>query len=215
MLGLWLVRQSIVSSPVNSGSFAAKATGPNVCWTKRLSVGYNDLFFSGYIQVPSKLANGQHAFFLYILDSSYSYAVAGGLQTDNSGNAHWALRVNNNWYYSTSFTLQTNHWYSMQIEYNTAGTANLYVDGTLVYSATGQTLPNKAQIVQGGNPFGSTPSGYVSYGDNYQAEAPTSTPSPTPAPTPVPSSIVFQDSFESGLFSAWSVAGSPSLFPHQ
>jgi hypothetical protein len=79
----------------------------------------------------------------------------------------------------------------MQIEYNTGGTTNLYVDGTLVYSATGQTLPSNAQIVQGGNPFGSTPSGYISYGDNYRAatgyitQNPTD-PGPTPTPTPGP-----------------------------
>jgi uncharacterized repeat protein (TIGR02543 family) len=160
---------SIVSSPVNSGSYAAQATGPNADWEKNLGVGYSDLFFSGYIHVPSRLAKGQQALFLYILDGSYNYKVAGGLQTDSSGSAHWVLRVNNNWYYSIAFSLQTDHWYFMEIEYNTAGTANLFVDSTLVRSVTGQTLSSNAQVLEGGNPFESTPSGYLSYGDDYKA----------------------------------------------
>ena len=41
------------------------------------------------------------------------------------------------------------------------------VDGVLVSFASGQDLPNNAQDVQGGNPFGGTPSGFVSYGDDY------------------------------------------------
>jgi peptidoglycan/xylan/chitin deacetylase (PgdA/CDA1 family) len=158
---------SVVSLPVTSGSFAAQATGPNALWARDLDSNYDDLFFAGYVQVPSGLANGQNTMFISILDGSYSYEVSGGLDTDGSGSTHWVLSVNNNWFSSYAFSLQTNHWYFMQIEYNIGGTANLFVDGTLVCSASGQTLSAGARIIQGGNSFGGTPEGFVSFGDDY------------------------------------------------
>jgi hypothetical protein len=188
----------IVQSPVNAGSYGAKATGPNSYWYKNLGSGYSDLFFAGYIQIGSKLPNGQTTLLLYILDASYAYCVAGGLQLDSIGNSKWTLRVNANWYFSSgSVNVLTGHWYFMAIEYSTTGTANLWIDGALVASATGQTLSGKAQIIQGGNPTGLTPTGFTSYGDDYTADTSyinpsttnpsTTTPTPTPAPQPAPS----------------------------
>jgi len=39
----------------------------------------------------------------------------------------------------------------MEIEYNTNGVARMWVDGVLMSEASGQTLPNNAHDVQGGN----------------------------------------------------------------
>ena len=43
----------------------------------------------------------------------------------------------------------------------------MWVNGVLMCAASGQTLTNKAQIIQGGNQFGATPTGFVSYSDDY------------------------------------------------
>ncbi len=181
----------IMQSPVHAGSYAAKATGPNSYWYKTLSTGYNDLYFAGYIQISSTLSSGRTTLFLYILDASYSYSVAGGLQVDYSGNVRWVLRVNGNLYSSNTVTVQTGRWYFMEIRYSTSGTANLWVDGTSVASASGQALYNAARMVQGGNPTSWTPSGFVSYADDYIVNTSyinpgttvTSQPSPTSPPT--------------------------------
>jgi hypothetical protein len=158
---------SVVSSPVYSGAHAAKATGPQSYWDKNLGSGYSDLFFAGYMQISALPPNDQVILFLDIYDASYSNIVAGGLYAAGSGSNYWLLFVNGNWFLSsTPANMQTNHWYFMEIEYNTGGTANFWVDNTLVASATGQSLLSNAQHVQAGNP-GVTPAGFISYGDNY------------------------------------------------
>jgi len=79
------------------------------------------------------------------------YKVAGGLQVDSSGDARWVLRVNNNWYPASSAVgVQSGAWYFMEIKYSTGGTASLWVNGGLVVSVSGQTLPSGAQIVRAG-----------------------------------------------------------------
>ena len=135
---------------------------------EKLGKGYNDLFFAGYVEVPALLSNGQETFFLCACDAAYSFVVAGGVGRDSSGGSYWILRVNNNWYTMPS-TVQTGQWYFMEIEYNAAGTANLWVNGALVRSASGQSLSSAAQILLGGNPYGATPSGFASFGDDYVA----------------------------------------------
>ena len=183
---------AVVQSPVHSGSYAARASGSNSYWHKNLGSSYSELFFASYIQLQSTLSSGQTTLFLYILDATYTYKVAGGLQVDNSGNARWVLRVNNNWYpASSAVSVQSGAWYFMEIKYSTSGTAGLWVNGGLVVSATGQTLSGGAQMVQGGNPYGYTPSGFVSYSDDCivglsymePGASPSSTPSSTPTPT--------------------------------
>ena len=154
---------TVVQSPVHSGSYAARASGSNSYWHKNLGSSYSDLFFASYIQLQTTLSSSQTTLFLYIMDATYTNKVAGGLQRDSSGNARWVLRVNNNWYpASSAVSIQTGAWYFMEIKYSTSGTASLWVNGALAVSVSGQALPSKAQLVQGGNPFGYTPSGFVS-----------------------------------------------------
>ena len=158
---------AIVTSPVHSGSYSAKAS-EYTYWDHYLSSGQNDLFFSGYVQFSQLPGNDEVAYLMYINDASYSYTVRGGIYEDASGTFNqWLLNVGGNWFLSSPANLQTNHWYFMEIEYNTAGIARMWVDGVIVSEAAGQTLPNKAQDVQGGNPSGGTPTGFVSYGDDY------------------------------------------------
>jgi len=140
-----------VQSPVYSGSYAARASGSNSYWHKNLGSSYSDLFFASYIQLQSTLSSSQTTLFLAFWDATYSYKVAGGLQVDSSGDARWVLRVNNNWYPASSAVgVQSGAWYFMEIKYSTGGTASLWVNGGLVVSVSGQTLPSGAQIVQGG-----------------------------------------------------------------
>lgn len=184
----------IVQSPVHTGSYAAKASGPNSYWHKSLSTGYNDLYFAGYIQFPSKPSNGKSTLFLYISDASYNYRVAGGLRVDNNGNAWWLLRVNSHRYLSSSaVNVEANRWYFMEIRYSTSGTANLWVDDTSVASASGQALYNPAKYVKGGNPMNWIPSGFVSYGDDYVADVNYISSSTTvpPQPSTPPTSTQF------------------------
>jgi len=156
--------------PIHGGFYAAQATGPNSRWEKDLGgSGYADLFFAGYFKVPSMLANGQKTFFLYIFDASYNHWVAGGLKREG-GNTYWVLNVNDQDYDTETPEVQTNKWYLMQIEYDkTNGIAKLWVEGAHIRTVMGQTLPNNARIIRGGNPSNVTPQGFVTYGDDYSA----------------------------------------------
>ncbi|MCW4010402.1 MAG: cellulase family glycosylhydrolase [Candidatus Bathyarchaeota archaeon] len=228
-MSAWSVGGSaaVAASPVHSGSYSAMATGPSV-WAKSLGSGYGDLFFGGYVLMPSMLQSGQVTTFVAIQDAAYSHIVAGGLQV-SGGSAYWNLRVNNNWY-TVPAAVNANQWYFVEVEYNSAGTAKLWVDGSLLYTASGQSLSGNAAVVQGGNPFGGAPSGFVSYGDDFvaatsyitpgssvPASTPTATTTPTVTPTPVPtqtppaSNVVSQDGFEGASLSAWSVGGSAAV----
>jgi hypothetical protein len=209
---------SVVASPVYSGSFAGSAVGPSV-WVKTLSSGYSDLYLSVEVYIPTMIQNGQQTAFLAIQDAAYSNIVAGGLLSYN-GNTYWTLRVNNDWY-PTQATIKAGQWYSMQIEYSTAGIAKLWVDGNLVNSVSGQSLKGAAQIIQGGNPFGATPSNFVSYGDDYciatsyispETSAPTTTPTTTPTQPPAQTvSAFFANGFEASTSGAWVSDGSLSV----
>jgi hypothetical protein len=187
---------SVVASPVYDGSYATQSVGPNSFFVENLGAGYSDLFLAGYVQVPSMLPDGQTNFVLAIQDADYSYIAAAGMQVSN-GNTYWTLRANNN-YYPAAATIEPGQWYFMEVEYNTNGTAALWVNDNLVYSLSGQTLSGNAQIIQGGNAFGYTPSGAVSYVDDVvcstdyisstgSTPAPTTTPTTTPTSTATPS----------------------------
>ena len=159
---------AIVSSPVHSGSYSASSANSPSYWAKNLGGGFSDLFFAGYVLIPSNLSANQCTLFLTTYDSSYSYAVSAGLARDGDGNDYWILRVNGNWY-GTVATVQTNTWYFLETEYNKDGTARLWVNGNLIDTATGQTLAGDPQIIQAGTPYSYAPSGFVSFGDDYAA----------------------------------------------
>jgi hypothetical protein len=188
--GLWTTGS--VSTSLNSaiGSNTIKAVGPESYWSKSLAGSYSDLFFSGYVSVASLPSNGQNTLLLKIYDSSFANIVAGGIQV-SGGNSYWFLRTNGNYYTaSTPSNVQTNHWYFVEIEYNTAGTAKMWVDGSLLYTALGESLTNRPSILQGGNPFSGTPAGFTSFATGYTAatsfivDPPLGSPSsPTPTPT--------------------------------
>ncbi len=197
---------SVVASTVHSGSYAAQAVGPNSYWTKDLGSSYSTLYLAGYVQVPTLLQNGQQTFFMTIQDAAYSNIVAGGLDISN-GNSYWILRVNNNWY-TTPATIQPGQWYTMQIEYNSADTAKLWINGNLVASATGQL--GNAQIIQGGNAYGATPAGFVSYSDDYVASTTYISSTELSQTTTSTQGIVLQNSFEDGSFGNCSTVGSVS-----
>lgn len=80
----------------------------------------------------------------------------------------WALPFFSN-IFKTYATIPTNQWFFAEIEYNTNGAANLWIDGSLVKAVTGQTLTNNALYVQGDNAASFTPTGFVTYGGDYTA----------------------------------------------
>ena len=158
---------TIVSAPVQSGSYAAQATG-NSHWDHTLGSSYSDLFFSGYVQIPQLPPNDQTLYFLYINDASYAQTVRGGVYVNAAGGSNWLLSVAGVWSLSSIVAnLKPNYWYFIEIEYNTNGPSRMWVDGNLVAVSNGQSLTNPANNIQVGNPFGGTPTGFVSYGDNY------------------------------------------------
>ena len=195
---------TIVSSPspVHSGTYAARASGYSY-WDYNTGSSSSDLFFAGYVQFPQLPAADESVNFLYIYDSTYSHSVRGGIYEASSGTSNqWLLSVGGTWFLSSSHAnLQTNHWYFVEIEYKTSGVARMWVDNVLVSTAYGQAaLSGNARIVQGGNPHGGTPTGYISYGDDYQI-ATGYIASVLPAQDPV----IFSSGFDSPIdLSDWS-----------
>ncbi|MCW4018860.1 MAG: polysaccharide deacetylase family protein [Candidatus Bathyarchaeota archaeon] len=159
---------TIVTSPVHDGSYAARATGPNCDWAKQLSQSHGDLFFAGYVQLPALSLNGQSAVLLSMADAAWTCGVYGGCGVD-SGGSYWLVRAfPSGTLYKTYDTIPANQWIFLELEYNTAGTARLWVNGELAILVTGETFSQGAQILQGGNPSG-VQAGFVSYGDDYAA----------------------------------------------
>lgn len=159
---------AVVSSPAHMGSYAAQAVGGYSYWDKLLDNSYNDLFFAGYVQFPALLSNDQATYFMNVYDTPYTHVVAGGMYSFG-GNNYWLLNVNGDWFLSAPANIEPNHWYFLEIEYNTDGAANLWIDDTLMALALGQNLPTNAQHLQAGNPSGATPAGFTSYCDDFTA----------------------------------------------
>ncbi|MCW4005551.1 MAG: PKD domain-containing protein [Candidatus Bathyarchaeota archaeon] len=156
---------TIVSSPVNEGTYAANATGPDSYWLLNLEGQDSTIFFAGYVQFPQLQSNDETTYCMVIADEEYTCSVWAGSYV--YGNySYWLLSCDDE-YLSTSANIQTNHWYFMEIEYNTNGSINMWIDGILVASATGQSLPNNAATALAGNPWSGTHPGFISYGDNY------------------------------------------------
>ncbi len=201
---------SVVSSPTHSGSYAARAVGGYSYWDKLLASSYSDLFFAGYVQFPSALSNDQATYFMDVYDAAYSNVVAGGMYVDG-GSSYWLLNVNGDWFLSSPTSIQPNHWYFMEIEYKTDGTAKLWIDDTLVAFTSGQTLPNNAQHVQAGNPSGATPAGFTSFGDDFTVAAGYISSGSQPPPPPPTYSLTVNalDNFGSAVTAAISIDGNP------
>ncbi len=156
-----------VTSPVLSGTYSANATGLQY-WSKTLDSGQSDLFVAGYVMMPTILSNDESIFFLRTYDNSYINEVSAGLQIDN-GNAYWVLRTYDgvDVWHTTATTIQANHWYFIETEYNANGIAKLWIDNNLITTVTGLSFSTNAQIMQAGNPWSEVPVGFISYGDDY------------------------------------------------
>ena len=174
--GAWTSKTAytdVVSSPFRRGPYAAEASGgSNHYWEKVLGSSYSELYFAGYVQFPVLPGNNNTASFLKILSNSGTYWVAGGLNTDASGNMKWALFINGYLFVANSYyTANTDQWYFIEIEYKQGtgtGVAKMWVDSNLWLEITGLSLVEAAQRVQGGNVY-TISQPFVSYGDNYVA----------------------------------------------
>jgi hypothetical protein len=154
--------ETIVTSPVHHGSYAAKLYVEGDSWSyayKRFTQ-QTPVYFRVYLQSSATPNSGWRLELLYLYYSAYYGYGAYVRWFNDAGTLKWELAVNDDgadWHYarSTTPTINTNQWYCVELKVDSAtagnGEARLYVDGTEIASLTGLTItetgkPDTAEI---------------------------------------------------------------------
>jgi hypothetical protein len=154
--------ETIVTSPVHHGSYAAKlyVSGDSWSYARKSFTQQTPVYFRVYLQSSATPNSGWRLELLYLYYSAY-YGYGTWVRWFNdAGTLKWELAVKDDgadWHYatSTSPTINTNQWYCVELKVDSAtagnGEARLYVDGTEIASLTGLTMtitgkPDTAEI---------------------------------------------------------------------
>lgn len=164
--GSFGVSPTVQSTIKHSGNYAFEAnTADDDFCLETLPSSYAHLFYRAYIRVDA-FPNNDWDLLLTITDSGYVNMVRGGIAA-NAGMTvkYWGFVVNGN-YYTSVATILADTWYCMEIDWNTDGSCNMWIDSNLIFAKVGETLTNNAQRVQAGSVYGPAPAGITNYIDD-------------------------------------------------
>jgi len=158
---------AIVTTPVHSGTYAAKATGSGSDWWEALGSSYADLYVRGYFQLPSLPTAGNSVALFEVINAAFSdaiwvYAYTGAV-------TGWDLRTVGSGDHDVDSTININQWYCVEVRRLVGdashGHVTLWIDGTPIKDLT-ETVTGNSQYIYAGN-HGSGDAGLIVYGDDY------------------------------------------------
>ncbi|MCW4029427.1 MAG: tail fiber domain-containing protein [Candidatus Bathyarchaeota archaeon] len=145
---------STVSSPVKQGAYGMRANSN--AYGSTLKTGLNRLgntFALCYLYMENLPTSGNYITFLRLSASGFNDGVAARIYNDGS-NYRWVLCTPSGNQVSDPVSLSAETWYRVEIQRQVGsgndGVASLWVDGTLIYSSTTETMTSATDIIDVG-----------------------------------------------------------------